>query len=141
MKHPSIPPISATTKTIDPAKVERGVKKPDPVKQPLMKKSKYRAIKTEIDGNMFDSKKEARRYGQLKLMEKGGLITDLKYEKKDCTFPIEIMGKIICKYISDFCYLQDGKQVVEDVKGIKTPVYNLKKKLVKALYNIDIKEV
>ena len=60
---------------------------------------------------------------------------------KEPKFPIEVNGKKICNYFADFLYQENGKQVVEDVKGIKTSVYRIKKKLTEDIYNITIKEV
>ena len=102
--------------------------------------NKYNNIKTEVDGIKFDSRKEAGRYGDLKLMQKGKVIYDLTLQPK---FPIVINGTKICTYIADFAYKDraTGTTTVEDVKGVKTPIYNLKKKLVKALHGIDITEV
>lgn len=100
--------------------------------------SKYNAIKTEVDGFIFDSKAEARRYSELKLLEKVGEIKDLQLQ---ALFPVFVNGKLICHYLADFTYHDKGVYVVEDVKGVKTPVYRLKKKLVEALYNITITEV
>jgi hypothetical protein len=102
-----------------------------------VKVSKYRNKKTEVDGIRFDSLKEARRYGQLKLMEQAGEISHLRLQVK---FPIEVGGKKICTYIADFSYIRSGKLTVEDCKGMKTPMYNLKKKLVLATYAIAIVE-
>lgn len=102
--------------------------------------SKYKAIKTEVDGIVFDSKKEAARYSVLKMMEKAGQISHLELQPQ---FKVEINGKKICTYKADFQYIdknirgmdgQYGAMVVEDVKGMKTPVYRLKKKLVEASY-------
>lgn len=102
--------------------------------------TKYRAIKTEVDGIMFDSKKEAKRYQYLKERLDAGIIADLKLQPQ---FKCEINGKKICTYKADFEYLladeigpqgQIGHYVVEDVKGFKTPTYRLKKKLVEALF-------
>ena len=100
--------------------------------------NKYRAIRTEVDGIMFASKKEAMRYKELKFLLQEQRISDLVLQPK---FPIEVCGKKICTYIADFIYNEDGKQVVEDVKGVKTSVYRIKKKLTEAIYNITIKEV
>lgn len=105
--------------------------------------SKYNNIKTKVDGIMFDSKKEAARYGVLKLLEKKKKIFNLKLQPK---FPIAVNGEKICTYIADFSYSDmvpngAGYDVVEDVKGVKTAIYRLKKKLVKAVYGIDIQEV
>lgn len=101
--------------------------------------SKYNAIKTEIDGFIFDSKREARRYSELALLEKAGEIRSLCLQP---VFPIVINGKKICKYIADFKYITNaGRIVVEDAKGVKTKEYRIKKKLVKAVYGFDVVEV
>jgi len=94
--------------------------------------TKYHAIRTNVDGVWFASKAEAARYEELLLLERGGIITGLILQP---AFPIQIGTKKICKYIADFQYtLKDGSTVVEDVKGVKTPIYRLKKKLVEAVY-------
>jgi hypothetical protein len=101
--------------------------------------SKYHAIKTEVDGIVFASKREASRYSELKLLEAAGEIFDLKLQPK---FPIVVNKQKICTYIADFEYeLSDGTKITEDVKGVKTPVYRLKKKLMKACFGIEITEV
>ncbi len=88
--------------------------------------SKYGAKKTEIDGYVFDSKAEAGRYSYLLLLEKAGEISDLSLQP---VFPLIVNEKYIGKYIADFQYKdQDGNRVVEDVKGMATPVFRLKKK-------------
>lgn len=103
--------------------------------------TKYRAIKTEVDGIKFDSKKEAQRYQNLKLLERAGKIQNLKLQS---VFPVEISGVKICKYKADFEYEESGQRVVEDVKGFRRGVpytlFRLKAKLVKALYGIEIRE-
>lgn len=102
--------------------------------------SKYRAIKTEVDGIEFHSRKEALVYNSIKLAEKCGLVTDIELQPK---FPIVLNGKKICTYIADFKYfdVKKNKTVIEDVKGFKTPMYRLKKKLTEAQYGIEIQEV
>jgi hypothetical protein len=102
-------------------------------------KNKYRAVKTEVDGIMFDSKREAARYMELVLLERAGEISRLELQPKyDCV----VNGKKICTYKADFRYFNANGSVVEDVKGMKTPVYRLKKKLVEALYpGVKIQEV
>lgn len=100
-------------------------------------RNKYRAIKTIVDGITFDSKKEAKRYVQLKLMVKTGAISDLKLQPR---FDLIINDCKCGFYKADFDYIENGKRIIEDVKGMKTPVYNLKKKLIKAIYGIDIFE-
>ena len=100
-------------------------------------RNKYRAIKTIVDDITFDSKKEAKRYSQLKLMLRAGAISDLKLQPR---FDLIVNGVKCGFYKADFDYIENGKRVIEDVKGMKTPVYNLKKKLVKAIHGIDIFE-
>ena len=109
----------------------------------MAKANKYRARKTEVGGIVFDSRAEARRYGELVLLQKMGEISDLELQPRfDCI----VNGKKICAYIADFSYLaSEGEAyVVEDVKSpitAKHPVYRLKKKLVEALFGIEIKEI
>lgn len=101
--------------------------------------TKYRAKPTVIDGVRFASKKEAARYCALKLREKIGDISNLTLQP---VFPIVIGGQPVAKYVADFSYFHNGAYVVEDVKGMRTPVYRLKKKLVEALYpGVKIMEV
>jgi len=100
-------------------------------------RNKYRAIKTTVDGIKFDSKKEAARYQELKILEKSGRIFDLKLQPK---FDLIVNGKKVGFYRADFEYTENGKNVVEDVKGMKTPMYNFKKKMIKAIYGFDIFE-
>ena len=99
---------------------------------------KYRNKKTTIDGRTFDSKLEASRYVDLKRHMEGGIIFGLKCQEP---FTLEVNGQLICKYIADFVYVDsDGNRVVEDAKGVRTRDYLLKKKLMRAIYGIDIKE-
>ena len=101
-------------------------------------KSKYRNVKTCVDGIRFDSKREAEYYAMLKLRKYAGEIVSFELQKP---FPIIVNGIKICTYKADFVeYDKDGNRTVIDVKGFKTPVYNLKKKLMKAVYGIDIIE-
>ena len=102
--------------------------------------TKYGAIRTEIDGHKFASKAEARRYMELKLMQRSGDIAELELQPK---FPLVVCGVKVATYIADFRYLVplSGAVVVEDVKGVKTPTYRLKAKLVKAIYGFKIREV
>jgi len=93
--------------------------------------TKYRAVKTEVDGIIFDSKKEAARYKELILLKKSGVISHLELQP---TYDCVVSGKKICRYRADFRYFDKKGCVIEDVKGYKTPVYKLKKKLVEALY-------
>lgn len=103
-----------------------------------LKANKYGAQKTTVDNITFDSKKEAGRYRELKLMEKAGLIRGLILQ---ATIPCIVNGKKVCDYRADFSYIEGDRHIVEDVKGVKTPVYQLKKKLVFALHGITITEI
>tara|TARA_R110000787_G_scaffold217305_1_gene326148 strand:- start:226 stop:546 length:321 start_codon:yes stop_codon:yes gene_type:complete len=103
-----------------------------------MKRHKYNAVKTTLDGITFASKAEAKRYAELKLLAEAGLIANLSLQPR---FNCVVNEHKICTYVADFLYLESGKQVVEDVKGVKTPVYKLKKKLVEAIHNIKITEI
>ena len=101
--------------------------------------SKYRAQPVVLDGVRFASKAEGRRYGELSMLQKLGEISGLELQPK---FPIVIGGKTIATYVADFAYFTRTERVIEDVKGVKTPVYRLKKKLVEALYpGVRITEV
>lgn len=100
--------------------------------------SKYGAIRTEVDGIMFASKAEARRYGELLLIEKAGEIQNLELQPKFVlqeAFECEQYGKSkkkkisAIRYIADFKYQEKGITVIEDVKGMMTPVFRLKMKM------------
>lgn len=107
--------------------------------------SKYRAVITEVDGMKFASKKEAKRYTELRLLEKAGQIEQLQLQ---VPFPLHAPNKnrdLLGKYVADFVYTeltgQDRIVRVEDAKGFKTPLYRWKKKHVEAQYGIQIREV
>lgn len=102
--------------------------------------TKYRAKPTTIDGIRFASKAEARRYQELKLLERAGEIHNLETHPK---YTLSVNNQVICTYTADFRYEESGEAIVEDVKSrpTMTQVYRLKKKLMKAIYDIDIKEV
>lgn len=101
--------------------------------------SKYRAVRTIIDGMSFDSKKEANRYLELKLLEKSKAISNLKMQVPYVLIERSRYGRAI-RYVADFTYIENGALVVEDVKGVRTPVYKLKKRLMAEKYGIEIKE-
>ena len=106
--------------------------------------SKYKNKKSEYKGHKFDSKREMLRYIVLEDMQKKGEITDLQLQVPFILIPpFEVDGTKYkgMKYISDFVYKKDGKVVVEDVKGMKTDVYKIKKKLMAYVHKIEIKEV
>jgi hypothetical protein len=111
-------------------------------------KSKYGNKRVQVDGITFDSQAEARRYGELKLLEKAGQISCLKRQPR---FPFyyqpapRLTSELIFTYVADFSYVDNvpphPMMVVEDVKGFRTPLYLLKKKLIEAQYGIAITEI
>ena len=113
---------------------------------PQKRRSKYGNRKTtSSDGNMFDSVKEAKRYEELRLLQRGGKIKNLQLQPR---FVLQDKfkrdGKTYRKieYVADFMYEKDdGTVVVEDVKGMKTDVYKLKKKLFLAKYPFEFVEI
>jgi len=108
---------------------------------------KYHNRKVIVDGIKFDSKLEARRYKDLKLMQEVGLIKDLKLQPQFLLIPtFRKNGKTYRKtvYIADFSYfsIKDDKIIVEDTKGFKTDVYRLKRKMFEYKYpQLEIREV
>ena len=110
-------------------------------------RSKYGARKTVVDGITFASGKEARRYAELKLMERAGAIRDLQLQPR---YELQAgfrdgNGNAVRKieYVADFYYVEKGGlRVAEDVKGVRTDVYKLKRKLFMARYpEIELREV
>ena len=103
------------------------------------RRSKYRAVRTVVDGIRFDSKHEARCYRDLKLRERAGEIQSLERQPR---FPIVVAGVHIGVYVADFRYVDcaTGEVVIVDAKGVRTPVYKLKKRLVEALHPVQIQE-
>lgn len=126
-----------------------------------MRRSKYGNRKTVANGIEFDSQKEARRYQELLLLERSGKISNLRLQVKYVLIPtqrapsLEVYksgpkkgmrkpGKVLeneCAYIADFVYTQDGSEIVEDAKGMRTSVYRIKRKLMLERYGIQINEV
>lgn len=102
--------------------------------------SKYHATPVWQDGYRFDSQAEARRYGQLHLLEKAGIVTNITVHKR---YPLEVNGRLVATYEADFVYYrpEQAKWVTEDVKGVRTQVYKLKRRLMLACYGIEIQEV
>lgn len=108
--------------------------------------SKFGNKKYEVDGIVFDSKKEAERWFELLVLEKTGMISHLQRQVRFELIPPQyIDGKCVeraCTYIADFVYWDEyGRKVVEDVKGFRTDVYKIKKKLMLHVQGIQIKEV
>ena len=105
-----------------------------------LRRGKFGNIKTVCGaGEEHHSKKEAARCDELHLMQDGGLIQTLSAHPQP-DFKLEVKGTKVCKYVADFTYWERGKFVVEDVKGRRTAVYNLKKKLMSAIHGISIRE-
>lgn len=108
---------------------------------------KYKNKKVMIDGIKFDSKKEANRYQELKLMQRAGIITDLQRQVKYVLIPSQKGddGRVIerpCTYIADFVYIdENGKTVVEDTKGYRTSDYKIKRKLMLYIHGVKINEI
>ena len=106
--------------------------------------NKYSAVRTAVDGVTFASKAEALRYWQLKLLKGARAITDLELQPRFDLFVQRANSNkhINCGfYKADFAYVQDGKRIVEDVKGRDTPLSALKRKLVFAIYGVEIQLV
>lgn len=102
---------------------------------------KYRAQPTVVQGIRFPSKKEGQRYEELRQLEANGAIRDLVLQPP---FDLHVRGgERVARYVADFAYVdvKSGERVVEDVKGVRTPMYRLKARWVKAEYGIDIVEV
>lgn len=95
------------------------------------------AQRTTVDGVTFDSKREAERWQQLRLQERAGAISNLR---RQVPFALVVNRMLICQYFGDFVYERDGREVVEDAKGMRTETYRLKKKLMLAIYGIEIEE-
>ncbi len=121
-------------------------------------KSKYGAKKTVVNGIEFDSKKEAKRYTELHLLETAGAISDLRMQVKFVLIPAQRepdsvgpkggikKGKLIERevdYIADFVYKDNssGETVVEDTKGFRTTDYILKRKMMLFFHGIRIVEI
>ena len=100
--------------------------------------NKYHAKKTTVDNITFDSRAEAVRYCALKVLFRTGHIRNLEIQPE---FHFRLDGKKIFTYRADFAYFDGHRRVVEDVKGVKTAIYKLKKRLIEAQFKIQICEV
>lgn len=106
-------------------------------------RNKYHAKKTVVDGITFDSRREADRYLVLKSMEEEGAIEDLRRQVRYELIPaFDVDGRHYRPvfYVADFVYVEDGKEVVEDVKGMRTDTYRMKAKLFARRYGKVIRE-
>lgn len=110
----------------------------------MRRESKYHNKKTVVNGITFDSAKEAGRYRELWLLQRAGVIRDLRLQVR-----FEVIPKTLhCRatyYVADFVYEEkkngEWVKIVEDVKGVKTDVYKLKKHLMEHVHGINIREV
>lgn len=107
--------------------------------------SKYGAIKTTVNGIVFDSKAEARRYSELKLLEREGQISNLELQPSfilapSVKFADSKRAKPALRYVADFAYTDfKGNKIVEDVKGMIMPVFKIKQHLMLSVHGIDVK--
>lgn len=130
-----------TMKQLSPSLRQQAIDKLGEKALAKFKKSKYGNRRTMVDGAVFDSAKEARRWQELVLLERAGKITDLE---RQVAYSLEVNGVEICTYIADFRYRQGKKLIVEDVKGWKRGlayrVFKMKSALMKALHRINVLE-
>ena len=121
--------------------------------------NKYYNKKCTVNGIIFDSRKEARRYQELLLLQRAGVIKSLQRQVKYVLIPAQYESferygkngqeltpgkKLIereCAYVADFVYVEDGKTVIEDTKGFKTKDFIIKRKLMLYTHGIRIREV
>ncbi|WEA24047.1 DUF1064 domain-containing protein [Rhizobium binxianense] len=100
--------------------------------------NKFGAKKTMFEGILFDSKREAEVYRDLKLLERAGRISGFERQRK---FELIVNGEIVGTYRADFAFIdhdQDGRFRVVDVKGVVTRDFRRVQKIIKAIYNIDV---
>ena len=105
------------------------------------KRSKYGATKTMVDGLLFDSKREAAYYSELKIREKAGEVTGVEMQR-----PFALLGSngmLMATFKADFCFWDNtaGRFRCIDVKGFDTPVGKLTRKMMKGLLGIDVEIV
>lgn len=98
--------------------------------------NKFNAERVVTDDGAFDSKKEHRRWCELKLEQLAGEIRNLRHHTK---FKFEHNGVLIGTYESDFDYFRGNEYVVEDAKGYETDVFRLKAKMMRAFYGIEVR--
>lgn len=107
--------------------------------------AKYGNRKVTADGQTFDSRKEYRRFCELRLLEKAGEVADLRRQVRFELLPTQRVGGKVAErsvtYIADFTYTENGQTVVEDTKGVRTKEYILKRKMMLFFHGIVIKEV
>ncbi|MDX1158429.1 DUF1064 domain-containing protein [Sinorhizobium medicae] len=102
--------------------------------------SKYRNKKTTVDGVKFDSKREAEFYSSLKQLERAGQVYEVELQKP---YALTVNGQLVCTYKADFAFydaIQKRNRVV-DIKGVATRDFNIKRKLMRAIYGIDVEVI
>ena len=106
----------------------------------MKRPNKFRNTPVTVEGIRFDSKAEAKRWGELRLLERANQIRDLE---RQVTYRLEVNSELVSRYVADFRYFDRArsKWVVEDVKGVRTPEFKLKAKLMKAIHRIEVIEV
>lgn len=117
-------------------------------------KNKYNARKIKVGDEVFDSRRELYRWEELCLLEKAGMIKNLRRQVKFILIPSQREtvwkngkpkpGKVVereCAYIADFVYEENGETIVEDTKGFKTKDYVIKRKLMLYVHHIRVREV
>lgn len=104
--------------------------------------NKFNARRTEVEGIVFDSKREAARYRELVLLEAAKKISDLRTKCAACVFDLTVNGVKVSRYTADFVYTENGKRIVEDVKSgpTRTRAYVMRRKLMLACHGIEIRE-
>lgn len=113
--------------------------------------SKYKNQKCRFRGITFDSKREAKRFRELQIMEKAGIISDLRRQVKYKLIPVQKLSTPIRQksghmkraerevtYIADFVYIKEGQTIVEDCKGYETDVFKIKRKLMLYIHGIQV---
>ena len=106
-------------------------------KQPKPRRNKYGNEAVTVDGLKFHSRREAKRYRELRVMQRAGQITGLRLQ---VSFKLIVNGVLVCRYRADFVYVERGARVVEDCKGFRTREYEMKKRLMRAVWGIEILE-
>jgi hypothetical protein len=107
------------------------------------RKSKYNNTITKVGAKTFHSKREAKRYQELQLLVRAKKIRDLQLQVPYDLIPAQYINGTYnrpIRYMADFVYEEDGRTIVEDVKGVRTDGYKLKRRLMKLFHNIDIRE-
>jgi hypothetical protein len=104
----------------------------------MARRNKYANEATVVHGVRFASRREARRWLELKLLEGAGLIVELRRQVR---FELVVNEVPVCAYLADFVYRENGELIVEDSKGVRTREYRLKARLMRACHGIIIREV